>query len=162
MATFTDIPGLRQSAEVKKQALIAELRQLAAKQDELRPQIHSAQQALSEKKATLASNPQATALASLEARIQAANEANQQLRGYIEATLRDTEYAAPKAAVLAALGELNILLQRQQLQPGPSLDARLGYGFGPAAAGRGEGVQQLQLFGLPADDAAMLAGITQW
>lgn len=113
VAAFTDLPRVRREAAARHDAVIARLRELAQRHDTVQEALRAAEDELAAVRARLADDPHAAALAEADAALAAANAEVAALRADIDATTRDADFSAARTAALAAVGEVNVLLQRQ-------------------------------------------------
>ena len=128
---------MRATAEDTKQALIGFIKEHAKRRDALKPEVDALAAELESRRAALLRNPQATALEALEARLRIAEQNVFQLREYIADKSRSSDYSGLKLDVVRLVGELNLLLQRNQSKMAGSVPALAGSSGAPPAALRG-------------------------
>ena len=123
MLRFADVPGLRAAAEHTKTTLLSLIKEHGRRRDALKPEFVAVTGELEKRRAELLRDPQATALDALEAKLKIAEQNVYQLREFIAARSRESNYDALKLDCTRVVGEINLLLQRAQTKILPSVTA---------------------------------------
>ena len=126
MQRFADIPGLRAAAEHTKATLVGLIKDHGKRRDARKPEVAALTAELEKRKAALLTDPQATALDAIEAKLKLAEQNVYQLREFIAAKSRESDYDGLKLDAARLVGEINLLLQRSQtrvVSAGPRLES---------------------------------------